>query len=297
MITQLPPTNHVVMEQTYSREDKSVSPIAIFWDRSTGRPSEPLRKILDLMNIPEGLSLKEIVERTQKEWLRSGERAVAADSPELLAKQALILQYADELQMMRTIEPKQSIFSSVKVLGSKIATFEKRLKSALDRIGSRAISLDVLWILAGERKLDKDEVEQLQAMRYAKEMDERGMMDHIATERVAEYFIERDKHRNSDKCPNTFLLEVAKASKKEGAVRATTEDTLIECKRLDDSFGSSPKLLVSSQPFGLYQLLVSKLALPDEEEHDLLAVETSERRAIIYLDTLARILYIIDKLN
>lgn len=270
------------MEQTYTAEEKT--PAALFW--KANQPTPPLKEILKLTHIDE-TELARIVEKTQKKWLLSGERSMAADSPELKAIQTALLQHAEKLQMRRTIEPKNKVFSSVLILGAKIAPFEKRLKSALDRIGSREISIDSLCILSGERKLDQDEIDALKAM-GCQALDEREMMEFIANKRIAEY--RKEQH----KCPPDFTVYIIKAPKKEGAARATAEDTLKAWQQADKSCSKAPLLVVSSQPYGYYQLLITQASLLNKTL-DLLAVETSESRAVIYLDTLARILFTIDK--
>ncbi len=272
----------IVMEQYYSRKE-IYSPIAIFWVAQ--KPSETLAKVLRLTHIPETLPLDQIVEITQKEWLRTGERALTVDSPEFKAIQPLMLQYAADLQLKKTIEPKYARISFALVFGSKLAVFEKRLNSLLERIAKGSIRADILSILSGERTLDKDEIEALEKMGCAAN-DEREMMEFIANKRVAEF---RRIHPNL-----TFQLEIIKAPKKEGAARATTEDTLIAWKALHPAPPQYPVLLTSSQPYGIYQFLVANGVLP-EFELDLLAAETAESRTAIYLDTLARILFLIKK--
>lgn len=265
-----PPPIH--MEQTYTC-NKSSSSISIFWDIKKGEATEPLKNILNLTGIPEDLPLDEIVALTQKEWLSSVERAKATDSPELTQIQPSILEQARALQMIEALEPKNNHFSSVLITGSKVLVFEKRLKTILER----AITFDTLYILSGERKLDQDEIDALILM-GSDATDEREMMAFITEKRIAE--------ASSD-----IHFEIIKAPKKEGAPRATNVDTYKAWLASEKNPNPAPILLVSSQPYGHYQLVIAKDLLPEEIE--LLAIESTEKRAIIYLDTLARILYTI----
>jgi hypothetical protein len=256
----------IVMEQIYER------PNALFWDQ---QPSEPLKRILCLTDIPETLGLEELVAATQKEWLLKGERWTAVDSPQLLQIHSEVLKIGEELGMKNTIEPKRKHFSSVIIMGAKIRVVEKRLKSALERIESGAITLDKLVFFSGERKLEPDEIEALQAMNSSAR-DEREMVEFLAQKVCAD-----------------FPIEIVKAPKKEGALRATNDDVFKAWLPSSDR----SILVVSSQPYGYYQLFCAKALLPPSIETDLLAVETSERRASIYLDTLARILYVSTYVN
>ena len=100
--------------------------------------------------------------------------------------------------MIKTLEPKNKCFSSALVMGAKLKAFEFRLKSILDRIGS--LSIETLYILSGERKLDQDEIDALEKM-GCNARDERDMMEFIAKKLV-------------DESRKEIRLEIIKAPKK-----------------------------------------------------------------------------------
>ncbi len=231
--------------------------------------SHSFKEVLRLTGINPELSDNEIVTTIDKEWrLKTKERSQATDTEEWSNLRELLMPHFELLGLVNTIEPMQQFYASALIVGAKMVRVEKRIESFLERISNESLTVGTLYLLAGERRLEEDEKEMLRKMDLFAE-DERDMVELVAARMI----------------PSNVNYVVIKACKADGAIRATSVETLTEWLTNDPD---SPTLLISSQPYGLYLLSFAKGVVPERYKLDLLAVETVENRVSIYLDTLAR---------
>ncbi len=243
-------------------------------------PTKELLTLLNVLDIKHDATLKNIIEVTQKLFLRpvDKERWEAEDLfPE---KRDDVFHAAQKLGMIEERTPHMKHYTYAFLLGATAQTVIKRM-AYLSELYKKGVRFDQVIIVTGFRMLAEDERNQLSGLlsqASKKPMTEADMMCSL--------YAAMPLPSGMEKLPIIFV----NAKQKEGAKRATTSDTI------DAWVSSAPLpgtiLAISSQPFVDYQHAVLKTALPSEFVVETVGPQDEERTTTsILLDTVARWLY------
>ncbi len=251
--------------------------IAQLWNTKVNKPTELLEKLLSLDPKTKvgPRTLGDIVELTQKAWLRSGERWEHKDNKNNQWREKLsrILQ---DSTIVKEISPQLKKYDLVVVLGATGQTIRKRLEF----LKKQNITYQAVVLLGSDRRLKNGPSE-----------DEQLITETIKTESdvLRSYFEEI--------FPGKKFQLVSSAYR--GKKRPDTIDTLKDWKKQDKNFSCyKTALFISSQPHVIRQDTVIRAVIPQS-----IYIETiGEGVACIdklhlanTLDSIARALYVFNK--
>lgn len=262
----------------------------------TGFVDDNVLLLLKELNINHDGTLKNIVDVTQKVWLRRAghERWNVVDKYEEKREKLLIL--LKNIGMIDKVIPKRSYYTYAILLGSTVFSFRKRL-SHLIKLFKEGVRFSEIVVLVGQRGLS-DEINEKEAtmkpneelLPLNKDWTFEGKMPKTEFDMAKMVFSQTDLPGNMKKVKITFI-DTPKQKNKDGSLRRpNTEDTIIKW------LATSPKegicLAISGQPHILYQSSVLRTHIPHEFGLEVVGVGAKEPHNIaVILDALARYLY------
>jgi hypothetical protein len=270
---------HAVDESSYH------SIVQKYYD-TTQHPSQALKRLLLL----EKISSSDIVEETQKKWFRGNcERWEVSEKAWRSEHKEEYMQCFEELGLFERREPQQKEYSSVLVLGSSAPIVASGIQYTLELVEAGKIVDTTICLLAGERALIPQERAYMEGRWGVSGLnDEREMMQALG-----------------EKILEGKSWKISLAEKKEGAPRATTEDTIRQWLQDFPAENSSKHLLISQQPFCDYQHLIAVLIIQDIEGKDFTfdcagRGVSEQHKALpnavsLVLDSIAHVLYFYEK--
>ena len=248
---------------------------------SEQRPSDLLRKILELTHIEHDGTLKNIVTLTQKEQPTGFMRPLGKERWEISDihedKRADIITTFEQMGILDTLFPSKIHYNYVMVHGATLSRAKTRMLFLVE-LYNQGIRFDNIIILSGKRILTENEKKKL------------NYMAENEYEMVQLVWSQLDIPQAIKQLPTVFVDSPMK--EKNGVVmRPTTADTIITWLKSNPTPGSA--LTISNQPFCDYQDCVTRTYLPNSFEIETVgpAADQDEIRISVLLDNLARWLY------
>ncbi len=241
--------------------------------------SEALRRLFEACHEPWPLSLNEIVNVTQKTWMRPKglERwQIPEKYPE---KRDTLLPLFKSLGFIDAVHATQKHYDYGIVHGATVQRSQSRIEWLVQQ-WERGVRFDSLVFLSGERALDKDlELSHIEKLWHAPEI-----WPTSETEMIAWLWRRMAIPDAMRKLPYTLINASASDT------RAHTGDTVVEWMAKNPGAGTI--LAVSNQPFVSYQhmSLLRRLNCAFEVETIGEAASNNTLNAV-YLDNLARLLF------
>ncbi|HSX03340.1 MAG TPA: hypothetical protein VLG76_01280 [Rhabdochlamydiaceae bacterium] len=230
--------------------------------------SEPLLQLLDATHVQHDGTAESILQETQKKWLRpkGKERWQIPDVDEKTKEQILLL--ADQLGFVSEISPQAKEYEYAAVLGATYERMEKRL-DYLIQLWNRGIRFKHVVFLTGQRPLDVS----------IEPISEECKNESQAARQIWKTSLVPQEMRD---LPVTFIEVPMKPDGK----RPTTKDTYEAWLARKPAAGRT--LLVSNQPFCLYQEALAKSFLPKGFQVEVVGAAMEERQnGAVMLDAIA----------
>lgn len=117
-----------------------------------GQLTPPVTQLLQVLSLDALKTPEAVFDYTQAQWLRSGERWQIKTSPFQERLEASIPAFR-ALQMVDAIEPKETIYNHLLVLGATVPLMEAKILWVLKK-HQEGFSFEQIHILTGERPLD-----------------------------------------------------------------------------------------------------------------------------------------------
>jgi hypothetical protein len=290
----------ILMEVTHgelsSQEKFDISP---FFD-AHNKPSKVLLNLLSLTKIKHDGSLKNIVEETQKYWLRgkNQERYQISNQAfkDVESKVLPLLKY--KLKLEPAVYSTQKHYKGILFYGSTVQSMRGRLSHLVDEIQKKKIDFDAIYFLGSDRPLFKDqETKEVLTTSTIKNVPLKSSWKMPSTLPTTEHeamkwIIEQtDLPQKIIKAKKYFLTAPMKPDEK-GLLtkRPTTKDAFVSFLNLNPSPGVY--LAISNQPFREYQQWVGREVLSKKFILETVGSKASKNTNIgVYLDNAARILY------
>jgi hypothetical protein len=256
-----------------------------------GRVTWPVQTILRLSGIHCSDRLDQVVQVTQKEWLRKGERWELEDS---LAQKTLRQFYLPLFRELGLLHPRVSNRAEARYgvwLGCMLDVARQRLMT-MARAWDAGLRFEQLVILTGDRPLDS-QLESLEKL-YA---PSRGFSIRDGWQQPAQDPVNEtemmlmilDQAEIPDQMREQLIIVDAP---RDGKPRPNTADTFW-CW-LDEEPEPGAAIAFSNQPYVDYQQLIGEAILPEEIRLETVGAAASHKVQVsLLLDTLARILYAI----
>lgn len=249
-----------------------------------GNVCKPMLTILDLMKIHHDGNLSDIVEKTQKAWLRK--QGVQRWEMDKLITQhdAQLQQLFHDMGLYKEILPQNKHFKYLLILGATFPAMEKRFNFAINLYKS-GIQFDTIVLLAGTRPCAPERNETTQT--FLKFCNKTTMDRDIKTEMdvlklIYDYIDMPEAMRNIP----VVSIDVANA---DHAI-LTTADIVNSWLRTNPTPGNC--LAISCQPYVHYQNTVLKTLLPQNYPVETVGTGCAPHDNIaVMLDNLARMLY------
>lgn len=239
--------------------------------------SEPLLKLLQVMEVTHDGTLSSIVSATQKSWLRpAGTERWHIENDLTDEKKEKLFPLAAQLGFINEMIPSSKDYAYCLILGGTSGRMEKRLKYAA-KLWKEGIHFNQIVFLVGARPLDPDV--DLWA-------------DICKTEIEAAHYIweHADLPKGFKELPIVFV-DVPMIPTEKGQRRPTTGDTVIAWLALHPKPGKC--LGISNQPYCLYQEAVIRSYLPKSIDYETAGEATNIKHlnGFNLLDSIARWLY------
>jgi hypothetical protein len=236
-----------------------------------------LLDLLELLAVNHDGSLDSIVKATQSSWLRpvGHERWDIPASKNMPTKKIFVL--LERLGLLETQHAKKNNYNYALVLGANYTKSKQRLSFLLEQY-NRDVKFDKIYILGSSRLITNDEKKyfnkNIPTTEYA-------MLTQLTKDLLLEQKIKN--------IPIKILNTPQKRDKSGAKIRANTGDTIKQWLSLDLKPGSL--LVISNQPYNLYQDAVIKTLVPDKYKADTIGPASDEKNISVHLDNLARVLY------
>lgn len=232
--------------------------------------NDDLKQLLTVMEVPNDGTLPSIIEATQKTWIRSAGKErwhIENNLSEIQAK--AVMDYCSKNRFFIEIMPAQKCYDYAVILGSTVATMEKRI-CFLEKIAQSGVQFKQVVLLSGARPLD---------------LKIETAPEGCQTEGEALAHLWKA-------CP---LSKQVASAQFDCPMRGTTRPNTADTYNL--WLASKPKVgscfMVSNQPYCLYQQIVTESILPKGFTFETVgpASDPSKANPAALLDTIARCLY------
>jgi len=237
--------------------------------------------LLDITNIQHDGSLNSIIKETQMHWLRKPgvERWEIVEKD--WNKNTSILTILEKIGLLDEVEPQYKQYDYALLMGATFSRVKTRLQSLIDA-WNNGVRFDQVVILSGARPLISEELQSYETLfSGALPATEAEMMKFVYEQTVMP-----EEMRNIP----LVIIDVPMLQKDDGTLlRPTTGDTVNLWLQSDPIPGTC--LVVSNQPYILYQDSVTKCLLPKSFTVEIFGEKDQNSSIDIHLDNLARCLY------
>jgi hypothetical protein len=238
-----------------------------------GSPSlvnDDLLQLLKVMEVSNDGTLPSIIEATQKTWIRPAGKEIWHIENNLSETQAkAVMQYCSKNRFFIEIMPTQKSYDYAVILGATVATMKKRI-GFLEKTFKSGVQVKQVVLLSGARPLDLKIETAPEGFQTEGEALASLWKAHPLSKQVP--WAQFD-------CPM------------EGMRRPNTADTFNLWLASKPKAGSC--IMISNQPYCLYQQLVAEAIVPKEFTFETVgaASDPSKANPASMLDTVARCLY------
>ena len=244
-----------------------------------GYKKSDLEKVLSLTGVAYDGTLKDLVQQTQKNWIRPVGKERWELAPLHEDKRESLLPLFKKMGLVDEWKPSHSSYDHVLFLGAHFSRMIIRATTLRDLLPNPSFSSSVVY-LSGFRIPAPDE---------KKLWEEKGWGP--SPEREIHFFPrlfeEKGVESKKMKC-----VEAAETKRSDGTTyRSTTVDTM---KKWATTILQEPGhiVVISNQPFCHYQKMVAQTTLPACYDIEVVGAQAPEDTLVaVYLDTLARTLY------
>lgn len=254
--------------------------------------------LLQLLDIDPNGSFKEVLNQTQMQWLQKGK-----ERWEFLSlyeeKKEQLTPLLKSLNCIQPIYAENTFYDKAVLHGSTLSSFRKRLHFLIEEY-KRGVLFNQIVILTGKRTLQKDTEnifclndETNPYLSFRKDWVARDKMPSTEDEMIEYVFDQADMPHEFKKIPRLIISSPNSIGENQKILRATTEDTIRLWKKLHHPQGTI--LAISEQPFVIYQHMILKYFFPDHVCETIGPQARSHLPMSIYLDTLTKTLFWIEK--
>ncbi|MBY0353908.1 hypothetical protein K2W90_06105 [Candidatus Babeliales bacterium] len=262
-----------------------------------GNLNKDLLDLLEFMNVKHDGSLVDVVAKTQAQWLRQVGKERWEMSELLVARQNEFLSILERLGFIAEQQPTKKSYDYALLLGATLSRVRLRL-GHLVKLWNQGIRFDKLVFLSGQRALEKDfEGEDALLsltnidLPIRKDWQFFGSLPKTEMEMMRFVYDQAEIPELMRAVSVTFVDSPMRQRVDGTWVRPTTLDTINDWLVMSPQHGSC--LVLSNQPYVLYQHSVVQTALPQEFYVETVgrAVDEEDNNNAVYLDTVARWLY------
>lgn len=262
-----------------------------------GKPTKVLQQLLDIMGIQHDGTLQNLVEITQKEWLRQAGKERWEINDRFSGKREQVMSCIGQLGVVDEVKPTQRHYSYALLFGALLERTRSRL-AHLIRLYNEGVRFNELVILTGQRYLnDKRESQEILLdgdngiLPIRKDWKFDGVMPKTEAEMIRIVLDQADLPQGMEKIKVTFVDSPMQQNADGSFRRPTTPDTVEDWLKKNPTPGTC--LAISNQPYVGYQheTLCSLLPPPFIVQTIGLPVSRESGSIAVYLDSIARWLY------
>ncbi len=253
-----------------------------------GNPTQALLRLFAATGIEYNGSLQEVVDATQKAWLRpAGKERWEIDHSEF-SNSDEVWNLFEEMHLVQRAEAKQKEYEYLLVLGATYSSVTSRLKQSIES-WNQGVRWKECVLFGSARPLVYDKEIELIMKEYGIAQDQCPKTEAEMMKYLYETIDLPDEMRA---CKLTIIDVPMLDNGKGGMRRATTQDTIDWWLNEQPQSGSC--LVISSQPFIAYQYSVLITYIPKKFSIEVIGQGAPGKGASeigTYFDTLARLLY------
>jgi len=267
---------------------------------SKGEPSEPLKKILAITNIPHTHSVNSIVSATQRQqecdgWLRSKNMERWQIKERHPKKREQLMPLFKQLGILNTIGPMQYDYTYALLHGGPIDIIRLRLAYLAILWHRNMLYFKELVVFTGQRKLDSniENKESLYAdknsiLPFKKSWKPINTLPTHETDMIKLVFEQTELPRSwGTSVKITFIDTPADNSGYRPTTRSTIKQWFEKCKPMPGRI-----IAISNQPYVHYQHEVLRGILPPTYKAETIGpAAPKDIKVAVILDALARLLY------
>ena len=257
---------------------------------SNGAVSSNMLKLLDLTGVRHDGTLQDIVQQTQKLWLRKSGTERWEIEQYVTEHEHAIRSLLYKMHMYQEIEPALQNYEYVLVLGALFGRIKDRMQYVID-LWNKGVRFKKLVLLGGARPVIPMQGENIESYKAWAGVDELRVLERQTETDVFKLVYEHINMPQEIKDLPVEFIDVPMLQRENGTwARPTTGDTI------ELWLAGNPQpgvcLFVSNQPYIGYQDAVAKAYVPHIFSVDTVGQACNQDLGIaILLDNLARWLY------
>lgn len=262
-----------------------------------GKPTKNLRALLKIMEVQHDGTLANIVEITQKDWLRQAGKERWEINDCFANKREQVRSLLRCLGVVDEVKPSQKKYTYALILGALLQRTRSRI-AHLVSLFNQGIRFDEIVVLTGQRSLNKKlESKELlldahnDILPFGKDWKFNGIMPKTETEMTKMVLNQADLPEGMKKLKITFVDSPMRKGANGTLRRPTTPDTVEDWLKMNPAPGSC--LAISNQPYVGYQHETLCSLLPQSFDVQTVGLKVCKQSDTIalYLDSIARWLY------
>lgn len=248
---------------------------------SQGKVSSEIVQLLSLTGIEHDGSLDSIIKETQASWLRKPGQERWDIVEQNWEQRAAIFNVFKKIGLLDEVKPKHLQYDYTLLMGALLSRVQTRLQSLID-VWNDGVRFNYIIILSGARPLIDEELQAYQ-------VSFSGTLPTTETEMMKSVYEQTAMPEEMRQIP-LIIIDVPMLKNQDGTLRRpSTGDTVDLWLQSNPVPGSC--LVVSNQPYILYQDSVTKCLLPDLFSVETFGQEDQNSSIGVHLDNLARCLY------
>jgi hypothetical protein len=260
-----------------------------------GKPSNNLKRLLELFSIQHDNTLKTIVEKTQQVFMcQPGKEGFQiGDSFKEQTDEALSLFYG--IGLLQEIRPHYKQYDYALLLGTALPEVRMRLAYLID-LFNKGIRFKAIVLLAGARSLDprlESELELLNPSQSLLPLKQywhlTGELPKTESDMMKMVFDQAALPEEMQSIPCIFIDTPMHSNSDGDLYPPSTEDIVAQWLSQNPIPGTC--LVISNQPYVGCQDAIIKRILPKTFSIDTVGKKATEMNMTIFLDTIARWLY------
>lgn len=262
-----------------------------------GKISPQLLELLDILDVKHDGTLKNILDLTQKAWLRPAGKERWEIEDIFDAKRSIVMPLLDKMGFVRALKPSKQHYDYALLQGAMMQRMRARLVYLIVQWNA-GVRFDKIVVLTGARERNNEmENEEVFTGKISPDLPIRtdwkwdGVIPATENDLIKLIFEQTEFPPDLAKVPVEFVATPMIPTANGGFRRPNSGDVVEEWIKRNPKPGSC--LAFSNQPFAVFQHAAIRAVLPDAFEVETVgSLANLEKASVaVYLDNVARYIY------
>src|SRR5579872_2172824 len=256
----------------------------------SGKTSPTLQKLFDALDIKHDGTLKNILDLTQKAWLRPPGKERWEIEDIFDAKRSIVMPLIDQMGFVRALKASKQKYDYALLQGAMMQRMRMRLAYMIIQWNA-GVRFDKIIVVTGARERSNDiETEDVITGKDSPDLPIRkdwkwnGVMPATENDMIKLIFEQTELPEDMKNIPIEFVATPMQPTPNGGWRRPNSNDVITEWLKRDPKPGSC--LAFSNQPYALFQDAAIRMVLPDSFALETVGPSANLEKAsvAVYLD-------------